>query len=79
MTIGSETCVSHHSVAFWKKLSQQRVVYPVTSPDISSRPFQTGLGEKKKTPMNISVKEHSWRMNLINWMSVKLFQTLGRE
>ena len=38
-TIGSETCVSDHSVAFWKKLSQQQVVTPpVTSPDIAALP-----------------------------------------
>ena len=38
-TIGSETCVSDHSVAFWKKLSQQQVITPpVTSPDIAALP-----------------------------------------
>ena len=38
-TIGSETCVSDHSVAFWKKLSQQQVVTPPdTSPDILALP-----------------------------------------
>eukprot|EP00731_Ephydatia_muelleri_P006678 Em0003g926a len=46
-TIGSETCVSDHSVAFWKKLSQQQVVTPpVTSPDIAA--FPDGLtGEEE--------------------------------
>ena len=46
-TIVSETCVSDHSVAFWKKLSQQQVVTPpVTSPDIAA--FPDGLrGEEE--------------------------------
>eukprot|EP00731_Ephydatia_muelleri_P027136 Em0019g9a len=45
-TIGSETCVSDHSVAFWKKLSQQQVVTPPVTSDIAA--FPDGLtGEEE--------------------------------
>ena len=36
--IGSEACVSDHSVAFWKKLSQQQVVTPPVTSDIATFP-----------------------------------------
>ena len=40
--------MSHHSVAFWKKLSQQQVVTPlVTSPDIAAFPDELS-GEEEE-------------------------------
>ena len=76
-TIGSETCVSDHSVAFWKKLSQQQVVTPpATSPDIAAFPDgHRGEEEPDEHQRERTLLEDE----LMNWMSVKLFQPLGRE
>eukprot|EP00731_Ephydatia_muelleri_P010048 Em0005g634a len=66
-TIGSETCVSDHSVAFWKKLSQQQVVTPpATSPDIAA--FPDGLTGEEEEPDEHQRERTLLEDELMNWI-----------